>query len=139
LEKIKWDEKFSIGISEIDAQHQKLFQMINVMNDIHNGEVLEKSSLGVVLLEMMEYLRSHFKTEEEMMEKTMYPDFTSHKKEHAIFIDTTIYFSEKMMKNKFITDELLLFLYNWLITHTMLSDQKFGAFAAEKTNGSEHL
>jgi hemerythrin len=137
MEKVSWNEKFRIGIPEIDAQHQKLINMINVLNDIHNGELMEKSSLTLVLLEMMEYLRSHFNTEETLMENATYDDLARHKKEHAVFIDTTIEFSEKMMKNRFITDALLLFLYNWLTTHILITDQKFGTFIAEKLKTTE--
>ena len=30
---IQWDDSYSVGVAELDAQHQRLIQMINELND----------------------------------------------------------------------------------------------------------
>jgi hemerythrin len=128
MKKLDWNDKFSIGITEIDDQHKKLINIINMMNDVFEGNLTEKTSLKIVLLEMEDYIQYHFKSEEDFMQIVNYPDFASHKKEHNDFIITVKNFVEQLSENRDIAKDLLIFLYNWLSNHILNVDQKIGQY-----------
>ena len=65
---IVWSERYSVGISRIDEQHQRL---IDLINDLH-GAMLEKQEepeLSKILDGLAAYAVSHFATEETLMKK----------------------------------------------------------------------
>jgi hemerythrin len=132
MKKLDWNDKFSIGLPDIDDQHKKLINIINMMNDVFEGNVSEQSSLKIVLLEMEDYLQYHFKTEEDFMQIINYPDFASHKTEYNYFIDAVKNFVEQLNENRDIAKDLLIFLYNWLSNHILNLDQKIGQYVNKK-------
>ena len=67
-----WTDEFSVGIPEIDADHQ---QLLKLLNDLHEAvetkagdEVLEK-----VLDALLLYVSYHFAHEEGLFLRTKYP------------------------------------------------------------------
>ena len=123
-----------IGVSEIDAEHQKLFELIArtdaALKTGDNG-VLEALML---LNELKRYAVTHFAHEEAYMEQIQDAELERQKKEHAAFVDkiNTYNFSD-------VTDasaptimlELLEFLSKWLMAHILGSDILIGHFKAE--------
>jgi len=129
---IKWDDSFSVGIAEIDAQHKMLVDMINNLNDaMRQGK--GKDALGKTIGGLIDYAGTHFLTEERYFDQFGYPGTLSHKKEHA---DFTLKVTE--FKNKFDTGtvalsiEVVNFLSNWLQNHIKIVDKKYGPFFNEK-------
>jgi hemerythrin len=82
--KIEWDGKLETGIQEIDAQHRELIKRIEELSLAIYG-----AKAKVQLVMMLEYLEGyvdeHFDTEEDMMMKIGYPDFSAHFEEHKKF------------------------------------------------------
>ena len=76
-EDIKWDDKYSVGISMIDEEHKKLIGILNkvIYAKEHNGNPEE---LWEVLSEMTNYALTHFKTEEAYMKELNYPEYQDH-------------------------------------------------------------
>ena len=82
---LKWKSDYSVGIASIDAQHRKLIDLINSLQtavDYSTGEVFERKALD----ELVDYTKTHFKFEEDMMEQNGYPDFESHRESHVRMI-----------------------------------------------------
>ena len=129
MEKLIWDDRLSVGILEIDHQHQKLIGFINILNDVIAGDLMEKTTIRIVLRKMVEYSQYHFQCEEDLMQKVNYPDMPSHKSEHSEFSDTVKNFIERMKENDDIAKDLLIFLYSWLTNHIFTVDQKMGQYA----------
>ena len=81
---LEWDDKYSVGISIIDEQHKKLFDLIN--RTLYAKELgYNKEALRVILEGMTYYTLKHFKTEENYMKEFNYPEYQSHKKNTTIF------------------------------------------------------
>jgi hemerythrin len=84
-------------------------------------------------MEMINYAREHFTTEEVLMRQYGYPAIESHKKEHDYFIDTTASLAINFMDNRNTTgDEITEFLKIWLTNHILKTDMKFKPFFAAK-------
>ncbi|MBI5092471.1 MAG: hemerythrin family protein [Candidatus Hydrogenedentes bacterium] len=79
-----WDEKYSVGISEIDRQHQRLIQMIN---DLHEALVAERGqqALTEIVGRMLDYTIYHFAAEETLLKNNGYALYDAHQQEHAGF------------------------------------------------------
>ena len=81
MDRIVWDNSFSVGIEEIDEQHKK---WISIINDLHDALMSGKnlgSITGKSLKAMEEYAHFHFSFEEEYLQKAGYPYLENHKKE----------------------------------------------------------
>ena len=127
---ITWNTSLAIGYELIDTQHKELFQRVN--------NLLDAMSKGKGRLEVEkvvdflgEYVVSHFKAEEDLMQKYRYPGYTSHKIQHTRLITT--YTSMKVKINQEgVTPALTLQvqgqLGEWLINHIGKQDQVLGAF-----------
>ena len=132
MEKIIWDESFSVGIQEIDKQHKKLIEIINRLIETRNVTVYSET-ISDVLSEMTKYADYHFRTEEEYMLKYEYPDYSLHKEQHKEFLKKTVAFClDTMEYKKTVPVEVLSYLKNWLTNHILKSDMKYKAFFKEK-------
>ena len=140
MEIFSWDDSLSVKIKIIDDQHKVLLDMINnYYNEIHqilegNG-IKSLNELRIDLIsKMKKYSMEHFQTEEELFEKYHYPAFEEHKKEHDAFIDKVLHLEKRLEEKKIIlTTDITDFLKDWVITHIMDEDQKYGEFL--RSNG----
>lgn len=120
-----------IGISEIDAEHEKLFSLIA---DTDAALKADKDSVEKAILligELKQYAMSHFAHEEEYMESIQDPELTRQKKEHAAFAEKVNSYSFKDVTNENarpILLELLTYLSKWLMGHILGSDIMIGQF-----------
>ena len=122
---IKWDDKYSVGISMIDDEHKKLIGILNkaIFTKEHNDNPEE---LREVLREMTNYALAHFRTEEAYMKEFNYPEHQDHKEEHRDFSIETTAFHDKLIKGDYqIANEILEYLKWWLINHIQGTDKKF--------------
>ncbi len=123
---ITWSNMLSTGVSEQDAQHKKLIDLINQLNDAmqagHGADVL-----GKVLNELVNYTVFHFGYEEKLMAQHKYEDSPAHKAEHAKFVQTAGDLKKKFDSgNAVISVEIMNFLRDWLTSHIMKTDKKLG-------------
>jgi len=55
----RWNEKYSVGIAEIDAQHRHLVKMVNDLYEaMYAGQGRE--ALGKILSGLIRYTQTHF-------------------------------------------------------------------------------
>ncbi|MGA1862795.1 hemerythrin family protein [Deferribacter thermophilus] len=74
-------ENLITGIDRIDEQHGAMFYLLAKIEKYFKvGEGEKAISDSLTFLE--NYVKTHFKTEEEFMQKYNYPDYEVHKLEH---------------------------------------------------------
>jgi len=125
---IQWDESLSVKVKEIDAQHQKL---INLLNELFDAMRVGKGNqiLGGILHSLVTYTQTHFKNEEMYFDKFQYPDAVAHKAEHKKLVEKTMKFKTDFEAGKVgISIPLMDFLSNWLKDHIKGTDKKYGPF-----------
>ncbi len=118
---------YSVGIARIDAQHQRL---VDLINDLHaamvGGEA--KSALEKILDGLAAYAVSHFATEEQLMRKFAYPSFEQHKAEHdKLMVQVRFLQDKSRAKTTTLSLEVMTFLKRWLIGHIANVDKKYTA------------
>ena len=129
---ISWDEKYTIGIRELDAQHRQLVVLLGELYDAMQANHAA-DSLGRTLSQLVAYTRTHFTTEERIMAQYDYPGLEAQKKEHAVFVDKIMKFKTDFDSGRTtISVSLATFVKDWLFTHILGSDKQYGPFLISK-------
>jgi hemerythrin len=129
---IDWKDSLSVNIAEFDGQHKNLIALINRLH----AAMLEgkgKTVLEPILGELLDYTAYHFTAEEKAMKQSLYTDEHRHRKEHTEFVDKVRDFQRQFIQGKlFVSIEIMNFLKDWLFTHILDTDKKFGAYLNTK-------
>ena len=132
MEKIIWNESYSVGVKEMDEQHKKLIEIINQLIEAQD-EAVHSEKISDILTNMMDYAFYHFKAEENLMREHQYAEYTSHRKTHMGFIRRTAELSSEAVDfAEHVPSETLLFLKNWLLDHILKTDMQYKDFFKEK-------
>ena len=68
----KWDNEYSIHSDIIDAQHKKLFEIAEKAGTLISKQV-DSKEIKKILAELFEYMKVHFRDEEQYMDSIGYP------------------------------------------------------------------
>lgn len=71
---IVWCSEYSINKKSLDKQHQELFKIVDEINDFvkkvqNNFEKEDRDNFKSIIFKLFNYIKFHFKNEEEFMEK----------------------------------------------------------------------
>lgn len=129
---IVWEQQYSVGVAELDNQHQRLIDLINELHDAmkqaKGATVVRRTIEGLV-----DYTRTHFAYEEGRLRELGYPELVAHNRVHAAFITQVANFKTRYESGKeIITVDMLDFLKKWLVDHIMGTDKKYMAFFNSK-------
>ena len=81
---LQWTQALSVGIPEIDAQHQELFRRVNRL--LEAALAGDPREAGATLAFLGEYAVTHFSAEERFMRDVGYPGLRRHREEHELFV-----------------------------------------------------
>jgi hemerythrin len=125
---LAWNDRLSVNIREIDAQHKKLVDMVNRLHEAMKDGKAEMMLMRIVD-EMKQYAANHFALEEQYMKKHAYPEYGAHKSEHDKFVAKVIQVEKDCKSGKCaMSMDILNFLSNWLVNHIKGVDKKYGPF-----------
>jgi hemerythrin len=129
-----WRDEYSIGVPEVDAQHQELLINIRKLSDsFREGRKLDVQE---ILKFLGGYAVHHFNTEEVLMRESNYPFIAQHIREHQTFVK---YFTKLCQEielsepnSAYVTFRIQLLLVDWLINHTTKTDKHLGVYLRNK-------
>lgn len=134
MEKIIWNDNFSVGVEDLDEQHKKIIKIVNKLIEMEDAKV-DSEVISDTLTEMTKYAAEHFTYEENLMDEYHYPDYSLHKDQHKQFRKQTAKFCMDTMNYKStIPIEILTFLKDWWIDHILNSDMKYKSFLSQRKN-----
>lgn len=118
-----WGPMLQIGYADIDAQHMRLVELANSLDDAmragHGRDVA-----GSVLDELVRYTVYHFAFEERLMDQYGISSAPVHKAEHRKLVADVAAFKAKFDSGAAtVTTELMTFLRNWLSDHVLKTDK----------------
>jgi hemerythrin len=129
---INWDDSYSVKIESIDKQHMKLVGMINEFYENIRSKS-NKEIISELIKNMKEYIKFHFKSEEDLLKINRYPDYHKHKIEHERFINKVTDFETRFNNGHLILSfEITNFLKDWLKKHIQGTDKKYSDFLISK-------
>ena len=126
-----FDKSLQVDNKLIDQEHKVLVDLVNGLKDAvdlgNPNRVLDE-----ILPGLLEYTKTHFFVEEELMLAYDYPDFEGHKKAHDAFRNKIEALAKQLSGTEGnIPNSIMLFLKEWLTTHIMETDKKLSAFLKE--------
>jgi len=132
---IQWKNEYSVGVKEIDKQHQKIIDFINEINEVVTSQGSKDKYAGIIE-SMAGYANYHLSVEEEYFNKFDYPKKESHMDLHNQYRAKVKNFQEKIKAE---TDEnvaklayeVIDFLEDWWIGHINNIDKQYTQFFNE--------
>lgn len=123
---LEWNDDYSVSDDVIDAQHQKLFKLFNLIGKKINDNSLPLS-VNETILELKEYAILHFTEEEHRMIKSDYDLYKHHKDKHDQFIKKVIELSDSAdtQSDDIMLLEMFTYLKQWLTNHILIEDKKY--------------
>jgi len=113
------------GVDEIDAQHKKLFELVDKLN-LSMARRESRDIIGQTIDELVDYTRTHFAAEEAMMARCHYPRIEQHKKAHEKLLSRVHVFKNMYARGTpNIESEILCFLKDWLLNHISKTDMDY--------------
>ena len=138
----EWDESFSVGVAELNRQHQRLIDLINELYEAtQQGQdrnrltsaVDELETMAAVLDQLIDYSNYHFAMEERYMVEFAYPEYEEHKRAHGEFVNRSEAFRRDFDEGTaLLSMEIMQFLQNWWKDHIVDVDKKYGPLLNER-------
>lgn len=121
-----WSEALSVGVRQLDDDHQIMFEIINELYDamrVGQGDEL----LEGIFSRLKAYTFTHFLREEALMKSYEYPHYVSHKKLHEDLIKRLDEFMARYSQDRNLvsTIEISQFLQDWLLKHIKQEDFQY--------------
>ncbi|HEC1874675.1 TPA: hemerythrin domain-containing protein [Campylobacter jejuni] len=123
---IKWSKEFSIKNIQLDKQHELIFEIAKIANDLaskaQDNDVQCKNDLKQILTKLFQYVKIHFKDEEKFMKGIDFPLIEEHRKSHQILLKKTkelLKHSNDIVK---ISQELSKLTKDWILDHFAIED-----------------
>ncbi len=127
-----WKDEYRVGVKQVDQQHRKL---VNLVDELYEAMKMGKGSEGArrVLRGLVDYTKTHFRTEEEFMKTHSYPGLLAHKREHEDLAKQAEELLYQVETGKLsVPIETGKFLKEWLSTHILGTDKKLGIYLMGK-------
>lgn len=132
----KWRSEYKVFEDLIDKEHKVLFDIALKALDYHNTDI--RSHIKMTIKELYDYMKTHFKHEEEYMEKIAYTAIQEHKKLHQQIIKQINEFIKSLSTINMVDFErkLIEYIDIWLIGHIIYEDRKIIAFRNSQKKNS---
>ncbi|MDO4725492.1 MAG: bacteriohemerythrin, partial [Comamonadaceae bacterium] len=109
---LQWTPDMNTGIAEIDRQHRRIVEYINMLHEVRQTH--DRQRLGEVIAEMVDYTISHFAFEEALIEEAGYVFSGPHKKVHELFTRKVTQMQRRFDSGEDVSEELHGMLSRWL-------------------------
>jgi hemerythrin len=128
VDDLVWREAMSVGVRELDADHQLLvatLKYLRASTTSHDSHALLESLLDF----FVDYAVYHFRREERVMEVCAYPQLEAHRARHRDFATTVVAMAKRLDPGDATRSfgELYAFLRRWFEDHVKVEDQAYVA------------
>jgi len=125
---IKPEDNLKLGIPEIDAQHETMTSLVNLIHETML-QGADKATLDGLLSRLLEHTQTHFAYEEELMSRYNYPGYDEHKSEHNRLMQHLTDLAERYSNGELLLSfAVALELKGWALVHIEKLDKPLGTF-----------
>ena len=131
-ELITWSDDFSVQNKTIDEQHKELVRITNEFYaGCQKGGILAKVYFFETIKSALHYIKTHFTTEEDFMQRANYPEYESHKMQHENLV-ARVNEQVKLFETQDNPDPagFVKILMDWILQHIAASDKKYVSYIA---------
>jgi hemerythrin-like metal-binding protein len=120
-----WTNTLSTGNSHVDDDHRALVEKVNAVLECI-AQRAENATLSVVLDDLAQFTREHFRQEEAVMQRAAYARAAEHAAEHAALLKEMEEVLAQLRTDAEI-DSMALYsrLTRWVIDHIQSFDREF--------------
>jgi hemerythrin len=124
---VEWNDRYAIGIQQIDDQHKVLLRLINNLYlDCFNEDEGANKRFALAVYGLVNYIKYHFAGEEQILSRIKYPDYAAHKRQHDEFIRELLEQIEEFERLRTVSPKnFVRYIRDWLVTHITLIDKKY--------------
>jgi hemerythrin len=126
---VQWTDDQSVGVDEIDRQHQEWYVMVAALHDAIRTNQLDRVAGVISFLER--YTHEHFATEERHMAAKGYPRLREHRAQHEAFVAEFLRHKSAIAANGVqpaLVAALSDWLGSWMREHVGRVDSEMGRF-----------
>jgi hemerythrin-like metal-binding protein len=124
-----WDDKYLLGIKEIDEQHQQYFRIVNRIDEMVETDKTDAEVILEEIGELANYAFYHFATEEKYLKEYDCLVATVHIQLHDAFRDKMKDFMDAARKAdvdvRAVASEIACFAADWLADHVLKADRQY--------------
>lgn len=129
---MEWDERFSVGMPEVDEERKRLIRILNTLFDEMKPQTWDECLEGL-LEELYECLLRHARKEEDIFSRFHYPKRQEHGVEHFRIIEILEEFIQEYHEKKVgVSIQILAFLSGWLKSHFLVFDHDYRVLLKEE-------
>lgn len=124
---VKWKDDYFTGHGGIDADHRRLFDLINAVYDVWAAG-RELGALAFLFDELVTYAETHFAREEDALAAIGWEGLADHRAEHESLRRMAVQFREDYLAGEDpapFSAEIRDFLRIWLSGHVLEEDMKY--------------
>ena len=122
---MRWRKSYECGHPVIDEQHRELF---DISNDLINSVLVRKPKMDIesLLRDLVDHIRHHFTTEEQVLARTSYPLTQEHRDIHRVLLARASDLEDRYRAGRLAVSDLVGFIsYEVISAHIMTEDLKF--------------
>jgi hemerythrin-like metal-binding protein len=127
--KYLWEDKYLLGIKEIDEQHQQYFRVLNRIEEMLEKKEADREELQEEVGELADYAFYHFATEEKYLKEYDCSVTAVHIQLHDVYREKMRVYLEASRKGNVdvqaMTAEIAEFAANWLTDHILKVDRLY--------------
>ena len=127
-----WSDEYCINVAEIDEQHKQLLEHVNKLHAGVEAQI-DKEDLRQLVLDLVEYTRFHFASEEKLMKQHGMENSKKHHKEHKLLLKYLGHIVDAISEGKrpaFYSEYDVS--NDWFLAHIMGFDKQLGVFLNRK-------
>jgi hemerythrin len=127
--KYLWEDKYVLGIQEIDEQHQQYFRILNRIGEMLENKGTDHEELEEEIGELADYAFYHFSTEEKYLKEYDCSVTAVHIQLHDAYREKMKTYLEAVRAADVdvpaMTAEIAEFAANWLVDHVLKVDRLY--------------
>ncbi len=124
---IEWKDAYKIGQTDIDEQHQRLFELSNAVS-----AATDQPTVRQLLMQLYKHTREHFELEEALMREFNYPDSNAHISSHNSLLARLNDVSQDVGQGKVDTAAIEKLMTDWALGHILKDDVKIADFVRQQ-------
>lgn len=136
MAEIKWNDRFNLGVEEIDNAHKKLFTIVNKLISFTENPDKQQHACREGIKYFKSYAVKHFAEEEAYMQSIAYAGLAMHKSLHDNLRDKTLpSLEEELEAENYSVESVQHFIgicVGWLTGHIMVEDRAITGKNANK-------
>lgn len=122
---LEFHQNFLTGLKDIDLQHKRIFNYLNSLFELNKfNKSIGSSDIRKRLEDLLNYIYSHFRYEEDLMREKGIDNFLAHINEHQRFKDSIQEIMKTHAESEYsLVFEICKFIKNFYTDHILFYDK----------------